>query len=114
MSHQDWDPVVLKRTGAAAGASRGGGKSHNPEAARLAKLEAADGPVAVKHKVLTAESVAAIQAYRRTNNLTQKQLDQQLSLAAGMINALESRRSTPPPVVLQGLNRLLKVNLTLE
>jgi ribosome-binding protein aMBF1 (putative translation factor) len=113
MSHQDWDPVVLKRTGVAAprgAGSRGG----NPEAARLAKLEAADGPVAVKHKVLTAESVVAIQAYRRTNNLTQKQLDQQLSLAAGMVNALESRRSTPPPAVLQTLNRLLKVNLTLE
>jgi ribosome-binding protein aMBF1 (putative translation factor) len=113
MSHQDWDPIVLKRTGAAA-ATRGSGGNRNPEAARLAKLEAADGPVAIKHKVLTAESVAAIQSYRRVNNLTQKQLDQQLSFAAGMVNALESRRSTPLPAVLQALNRLLKVNLTLE
>lgn len=114
MSHQDWAPIVLKRSGATAHNGGSSGKTHNPEAARLAKLEAADGPVAVKHKVLTVESVAAIQAYRRTNNLTQKQLDQQLSLAAGMMNALESRRSTPAPVVLQALNRLLKVNLTLE
>lgn len=114
MSHQDWEPVVIKKTGGVAIVSKGGGSRHSGEGARMAKLEAAETPGAIRNKVFTAESVAAIQAYRRSNNLTQKQLDQQLSFPAGTVGSLEARRGTPAAAILGALNRLLKTGLTLE
>jgi hypothetical protein len=114
MSHQDWDPVVIKKAVCEGGKCPVGGPKRSGEGARMAKLEAAETPSAIRHKVFTAESVAAIQAYRRVNNLTQKQLDQQLSFPAGTVGSLEARRGTPAAAILGALNRLLKTGLTLE
>lgn len=114
MSHQDWLKVVI-----------GGGRSavsrpaviqprrDGGEAARLAKLaENPDPPT--KPKLLSRESVTKIVEYRRTNKLTQKQLDQQLAFPPNTTNKLESYQIGPAPAQLNSLNRVLKTGLTLE
>ena len=84
---------------------------HNAGAAAAAKMEAADY---VRVKLFSPESVRAIQEYRRTNSLTQKQLDQRCSFPANTVNLLESRRAGPTSGQLQALNRLLKTGLSLD
>ena len=108
---QDWDPVTIKKSQPAA-QSGGGGPKRNPEAQRLAKLAAAEEPERIK--VLTRESIAAIVAYRRANNLTQRHLDQMMSFPPNTINRIESRNLTPSTTMLNALNRVLKTGLRLE
>jgi ribosome-binding protein aMBF1 (putative translation factor) len=78
----------------------------------LAKIEA--GEEVKRAKVFTADSVRAIQDYRRAQTKTQKELDQLCSFPAGTINGFESRKSGPTQRQLQELSRLLKQDLTLE
>lgn len=78
----------------------------------MAKLAAAED--IKKPKVLSRDAVATIQNYRRQNNLTQKQLDQQLSFPPNTINKLEARFISPTSTQLNTLNRVLKTGLTLE
>lgn len=84
---------------------------HNSAAAHAAKVEAAEH---VRVKLLTPDSVRAIQNYRRENSLTQKQLDQRCSFPVNTTNNLESRRTGPTVGQLRDLNRLLKTGLSLE
>jgi ribosome-binding protein aMBF1 (putative translation factor) len=118
MDNQDWTPTVVTRSGAAA-LPKGGPReirerqAGSSEAARLAKLAAADD--IKKPKVLSRDSVTTIQNYRRqNNNLTQKQLDQLLSFPPNSVNKLEARLISPTGTQLNALNRLLKTGLTLE
>jgi hypothetical protein len=96
---------------ATASGSKGDHRPQNPEAARLRKLEEADGPQRIK--TLTVESVATIQVYRREKNMTQKQLDQLFSWPANTTNLLESRKVAPSAGQLRALNSQLKTGLTL-
>lgn len=110
MDGQDWNPVVLKRQGGACV----GDKCAVPRgvgAARAAKLEAGE---TVVRKFLSAESVAAVQAYRRANQLTQKELDQRLSWPANTTNAIEGRRVAPTSHQLQQLTNLTRTALKLS
>jgi hypothetical protein len=108
-NYQDWAPVTIR--GKAGSNPSGDRRSQDPEAARLRKLEAAEG--AHRIKTLTLESVAAIQAYRREKNLTQKQLDQLFSWPANTANLLESRKVAPSATQLRELNAQLKTGLTI-
>lgn len=111
MEHQDWDPTTIHGKAAQhrAGASA---VRRDPEAQRQAKLAAATD--IAKPKVLSRESIANIQAYRRTNKLTQKQLDQLLSFPPNTINLMEAGHLTPTTAQLNSMNRLLKTGLTLS
>lgn len=84
---------------------------HNAVASAAAKMDEAE---VVRVKLLTPDSVRAIQDYRRENSLTQKQLDQRCSFPANTISGLESRRAGPTVGQLRDLNRLLKTGLTIE
>lgn len=110
MDGQDWEPLKI-RGGANAATGVAAGPRVSDEVRRAAKLADATEPGKIKY--LTAESVAAIQGYRRENKLTQKQLDQLLALPPNTINRLEARNESPSSRVLQSLNRLLKTGLTL-
>jgi hypothetical protein len=88
------------------------GKPHNAAAVALRKIEEAEAPA--KPRYFTVESVRALQDYRRTKELTQKQLDQACAFPAGTVNLLEGRRVEPTRVQLQKLNNLLGRGLTLE
>ncbi len=112
MQGQDWDPVKINNPRAAPAAQQGGGQRRNPEAQRQAKLAAATD--IEKIKVLTRDSIAAIVAYRRANNLTQRHLDQQLAFPPNTINRIEARNLTPTTTQLNMMNRVLKTGLRLE
>jgi hypothetical protein len=88
------------------------GQKHNPAAAALRKLEAAEAPA--KPRLFSVDSVRALQDFRRDKNLTQKQLDQACSFPAGTINLLEGRRVEPSRIQLQRLNNMLGRGLTLD
>lgn len=106
-SFRDTDPVTIR----SAAASVRVAPRHNPVAAAAAKMEEAEH---VRVKVLTSESVRAIQDYRREHSLTQKQLDQRCSFPANTLSGLESRRVGPTVGQLRDLNRILKTGLTIE
>ncbi len=110
MEHQDWESTTIH--GKATTPQRGGGSHRDPEAQRQAKLAAATD--IVKPKVFSRESIATIQTYRRTNKLTQKQLDQLLSLPPNTINRFEAGLASPTTAQLNAINRLLKAGLTLS
>lgn len=118
MEGQDWDPVVLRNRNAAAVAGAAGkqivqnGGRVSDEARRMAKL--ANATEVPKIKYLTQEAVATLQAYRRENKLTQKQLDQLMSFPPNTMNRLEGKLSAPSTGQLNALNRVLKAGLTLE
>jgi hypothetical protein len=105
--HHDADTYVIRSAAATARPVH----RHNAGAAAAAKIEAADY---VRIKMFSAESLRAIQEYRRVNSLTQKQLDQRCSFPVNTMNLLESRRAGPTSGQLQALNRLLKTGLTLD
>lgn len=109
MDHQDWTKTTIVNPKAVAAQKAGSRLSES--AIQQAKLADAEGPVRVK--VLTPEAVRVIQDYRRENELTQKALDQRLSMPAGTISGLESRKYGPSAGHLRDLNRILKVGLTL-
>jgi len=112
MDGQDWNSVTLRGSGCANGkCAIGGGPRPSGEGARMAKIEAG---VPVTKKYLSPESVAAVQAYRRANTLTQKELDMRLSWPANTTNAIESRRMTPTGQQLQQLSKLMNTNLRLS
>jgi len=111
-NHQEWDPVTIHGKSGVSGRPSSARPSQNPEAARLRKLEEAATPQRVK--VLSNESVAAIQAYRREHNKDQKAFDGLFSWPANTTKLLESRRVGPTPGQLRALNALLKTGLTLE
>lgn len=118
MDNQDWAPTIITRSRAAAAAKGGPHEirerqtSSSSEAIRMAKLATAED--IKRPKVLSRDAVATIQNYRRQNNLTQKQLDQQLSFPPNTINKLEARFISPTSTQLNTLNRVLKTGLTLE
>ncbi len=107
--HKDSATFTIRSSAAVAAAHTH--HRHNPVAAAAAKMEEAEH---VRVKLLTPDSVRAIQDYRRENSLTQKQLDQRCSFPANTISGLESRRAGPTVGQLRDLNRLLKTGLTLE
>lgn len=113
MQGQDWDPVTINNPRAQkSNLLLNTGPRRNPEAQRQAKLAAATD--VEKVKVLTRDSIAAIVAYRRANNLTQRHLDQQMAFPPNTINRIESRNLTPTTTQLNMMNRLLKTGLRLE
>lgn len=108
-SHKDTSTYTIRSAAATAAAHTV--PRHNAAATAVAKMDAAEH---VRVKLLTPESVRALQDYRRDNSLTQKQLDQRCSFPANTVNALESRRAGPTVGQLRDLNRLLKTGLSLE
>lgn len=110
---QDWTQVQIGAGRAAGGAGAAAGRRHaSASVIAAAKLDAAED--AAKPKYFSMASVGEIQAYRRENNLTQKQLDGRCSFPAGTLNALEGRHRTPTSRELQTLNNLLRTRLVVE
>lgn len=108
---QDWEPVVLRKRGSS-DASGSGPKHVDPYSRHIAKI--ADSEIAMLPKMFTPESIQAIVNYRKQNNFTQKQMDNQCSFPANTINHLEAKKVAPTPHQLNTLNRILKTGLTLQ
>jgi DNA-binding transcriptional regulator YiaG len=105
--HQDWDPVTVRAHGSGDRIRH----VHNPEGARLRKLDEAE---IVRVKKLSPESVAALVVWRRENSLTQKQLDQRCSFPANTVNGIEARREGPTDRQLRLLQSTTRLSLSLQ
>jgi len=108
MDSQDWTPVVVnkKRTNTIVP------KVHNPEVARLKKLE--NDEIFVKPKMFSQESRNTIIQYRITNKLGQSDLDSRCNFPKNTIQQIEANKRAPSARELQTLNRMLKTGLTLS
>jgi ribosome-binding protein aMBF1 (putative translation factor) len=106
------------RGGAAAKCPVGGcapGSKVTATTAAMRKAEkAADYGESLKPKQLSADSVRAIQDYRRTNTLTQAQFNMQCGFPANAINQIEARKVVPTPAQVQALNRILQTRMVIE
>jgi ribosome-binding protein aMBF1 (putative translation factor) len=110
MDHQDWNPVILRRSPRSTGQKTIVPKQ-NPENQRLAKIEASEAPI--KHKVLSPESHAELVKKRVEAKLSQQQLNQQCSFPPHTIRDIEAKRRAPTGHELNTLNRILKCSLKL-
>jgi DNA-binding transcriptional regulator YiaG len=110
---QDWSSVQIGTGARRAVGGAGAARPHvSASVIAAAKLDAAED--SAKPKYFSVASVGEIQAYRRENELTQKQLDGRCSFPAGTLSALEGRRRTPSSRELQVLNNLLRSRLVVE
>ncbi len=107
--HQDWNSVVIRGNNGHASAQRP--VQRTAAAAALRRAENDEKP---RVRYMSAESVAAIQEYRRAHTKTQKELDTLCSFATGTVNGIEARKAAPTSHHLSTLSRIIGVTLTLE
>ncbi len=117
MDHQNWEPLVIRKSAAQikADAHRKGAvetqERRSSEASRLAKL---DREEYTKPKMLSSESRQELVKRRLAEKLTQQQLDQRCSFPAHTIRDLEANKRSPTSKELATLNRILHCGLRLE
>jgi len=112
MDGQDWTTVKIGTSKRAHFSEPSSKPTKSAVAAQQSRVAESEGPVRVK--LFTAESVAAIQAYRKTHGLKQTDLDLRLALPKGTVNGLEGRKMAPTPKIHQILNNMTQVALKTE
>lgn len=100
MDHQDWEPVILKKS------VKKTYTQHQPGHKRKNNLNS-DDPDAPKTLGLSAGK--QIQQARLNRKLTQKQLAQQINVKLVIIQGYETGQQIPDRNVLNKLNRILKI-----
>lgn len=112
MDGQDWDPVVIKRTGPKRVVKGTGVKLPNltAAAAEQRRAEAAEVP---KPKVLSSESRTQMMQLRAAMKKTQVEINQLCGFPANTIRDIESGKLTPNAGQLIRLNAVLKTKITL-
>lgn len=110
MSHQDWDPVVV-RGQKSAPVSHGvkGSAQRTADAALTAKL--LHETDIVKLKQLSHASRQDMIAHRVAKKMTQIQLNQMCGFPAGTVNKIENGQLIPAPSQLSKINRALQMTL---
>jgi len=109
MDGQDWDPVILKRSGPRR-VVKGAGTAVTAAAAEQRRAEAAELP---KPKVLSAESRTQMMQLRAAMKKTQVEINQLCGFPANTIRDIESGTLTPNAGQLIRLNNILRTKLTL-
>lgn len=107
MSIQDWEPVVIRSSGTAAGKKLAGNKVA-PEVAHARKLAESD---VAKPKQLAPESRQEIVAKRTAMKKSQVELNQLCTFPVNTIREIEAGRLCPSIGQLNTLNRVLKTGL---
>jgi hypothetical protein len=107
--HQDWSQVVIR--GGSSGSASRRPVQRSAAAAAMHRVENDEKP---RVRYLSAESIAAVQEYRRANSKTQKDLDQLCSFATGTINGIENRKAAPTSHHLSTLSRITGAKMKLE
>ena len=102
MSHQDWDPVVLRKRVIPE-------KVNRPEVSREVMIEREE--IGTHEKVTMSLAKTIQQARIARGYKTQKDLANALGVKVDIINGYESGKSIPDNAVLQKLRRVLGVKL---
>ena len=112
MDGQDWDPVVIKRTGVKCVVKGAGVKlpSLTAAAAEQRRVAAAEIPTP---RVLSAESRTQMMQLRAAMKKTQVEVNQLCGFPANTIRDIESGKLTPNAGQLIRLNNVLRTKLTL-
>lgn len=114
MSHQDWDPVVVRGQKSAPVSHGVQGTTGKPaqrtaDAALTAKL--LHETDIVKLKQLSHASRQDMIAHRVAKKMTQIQLNQMCGFPAGTVNKIENGQLIPAPSQLSKINRALQMTL---
>jgi hypothetical protein len=109
MDGQDWDPVVIKRSGPRR-VVKGAGIAVTAAAAEQRRVAAAEIP---KPMVLSAESRTQMMQLRAAMKKTQVEINQLCGFPANTIRDIESGKLTPNAGQLIRLNNVLRTKLTL-
>jgi ribosome-binding protein aMBF1 (putative translation factor) len=112
MSDQDWEPVVIRSSGAAksAAAKKMAGNKVAPEVAHARKVLESE---IAKPKQLAPESRQEIVTKRAEMKKTQVELNQLCNFPVNTIREIEAGRLCPTIGQLNTLNRVLKTGLKL-
>lgn len=122
-SHQDWTPVVMKKSGGASGGSRGasggrvtttlrqgaGNKSAHSGPSNASRLEAETDEL--KHNRVDKSLSKAIQQARLAKKMNQKALATAINEKPNVIQDYESGKAIPNPQILNKLDRALGCKL---
>ena len=110
MSDQDWEPVVIRSSGAVAAASakRTAGAKVAPEVAHARKILNSE---VAKPKQLAPESRQEIVTTRAAMKKSQVELNQLCNFPVNTIREIEAGRLCPTIGQLNTLNRILKTGL---
>ena len=109
MDGQDWDPVVIKRTGVKR-VVKGAGVAVTAAAAEQRRAEAAEIP---KPRVLSAESRTQMMQLRAAMKKTQVEVNQMCGFPANTIRDIESGKLTPNAGQLIRQNNVLRAKFRL-
>lgn len=118
MSDQDWEPVIIKRSGAKAGGVGPASASAKPkpvnmsqDAAYLRKVENSDTN---KVRQLSGDSRKELTQRRVSLGKTQVQLNNDCKFGLNLIRDIESGKYCPLPQQLGVLNRVLRCNVKFD
>lgn len=102
MNHQDWNPVVFKKTEK---------RTHiDKKSKTVKKLEDSENDD-FSHKKVTLDLKLSIQRARNARKLTQKQLATQMNLPVSIIMNYENGKAIPNNRFISNLERTLGVKL---
>ncbi len=110
MSDQDWEPVVIRSSGAATAAKKVAGNKVAPEVAHARKILNSE---IAKPKQLAPESRQEIVTTRAAMKKSQVELNQLCNFPVNTIREIEAGRLCPTIGQLNTLNRVLKTGLKL-
>ena len=108
MSVQDWEPTVIRSSGAASAAKRVSGTKVAPEVAHARKILNSE---IAKPKQLAPESRQEIVTTRAAMKKSQVELNQLCNFPVNTIREIEAGRLCPSIGQLNTLNRVLKTGL---
>jgi ribosome-binding protein aMBF1 (putative translation factor) len=115
MSEQDWEPVVIKRSGAKSGSASASAKQKpiniSQDAAYLRKVENSDTN---KIRQLSGDSRKELTQRRVALGKTQIQLNNDCKFGLNLIRDIESGKYCPLPQQLNVLNRVLRCNVKFD
>jgi len=103
MDHQDWKPVVLRKTEK---------KSFTPHKAGHKKIRNLDSDDPDAPKTLSLSAGKQIQRARSSQHMTQKQLAQKINERLTTIVNYENGKAIPNRAVLNKINRALGIKIT--
>merc|ERR1711907_569442 len=108
-SHQDWAPVVLKKTTPAPKAGGSGGGGGGAGGSKMAKLDAAEeaGKIATVDKALSKKIMQA----RTAKKMSQKQLAQVCGVQANVIQTYENGKAVPNQQIITKIEKALGCQL---
>jgi len=109
MSHQDWNPIVFKKTVNKNNPTNTEPRKPTPDR-KLYKIEQQDEDFT--HEKVSQNLSLAIQQGRTSKGWTRKELARRLNVKEGVIEEYETRKAIPNGVLIQRIGKILDIKLS--